>query len=43
MRACFAFFKMQFIKGLQYRTAAWAGVFTQFFWGFMEMMLYRTL
>ena len=25
MRACFAFFKMQFIKGLQYRAAAWAG------------------
>ena len=43
MRACFAFFKMQFIKGLQYRAAAWAGVFTQFFWGFMEMQLYRAL
>lgn len=43
MKACFAFFKMQFVKGLQYRTAAWAGIFTQFFWGFMEIMLYRTI
>ena len=35
MRACLTFFKMRLINGLQYRTAAWAGVFTQFFWGFM--------
>ena len=40
MRACLTFFKMRLINGLQYRTAAWAGVFTQFFWGFMEIQLY---
>lgn len=43
MRACLSFFRMQLIKGLQYRTAAWAGVSTQFFWGFMEIQLYRAL
>lgn len=41
MRACFTFFRMRLINGLQYRTAAWAGVITQFFWGFMEVALYR--
>lgn len=29
------------MNGLQYRTAALAGVITQFFWGFMEIQLYR--
>lgn len=43
MRSYLSFFRMQLIKGLQYRTAAWAGVFTQFFWGFMEIQLYRAL
>ncbi len=43
MRSLLSFFRMQLAKGLQYRTAAWAGVFTQFFWGFMEIQLYRTL
>lgn len=38
-----SFFRMQLIKGLQYRTAAWAGIFTQFFWGFMQIQLYRAL
>ena len=41
MKACFSFFRMRLIHTLQYRTAAWAGVFTQFFWGFMEIQLYR--
>lgn len=41
MKACFSFFRMRLINGLQYRTAAWAGIVTQFFWGFMEIMLYR--
>ena len=41
MKACFTFFKMRLINGLQYRTAAWAGMVTQFFWGFMEVLLYK--
>lgn len=41
MKACLSFFKMRFKYSLQYRTAAWAGVSTQFFWGFMEIQLYR--
>lgn len=41
MKACITFFRMRLINGLQYRTAAWAGVVTQLFWGFMEIMLYR--
>ena len=41
MKACLSFFRMRLINGLQYRTAAWAGIVTQFFWGFMEIMLYR--
>lgn len=40
MRACFTFFRMRLLSGLQYRTAAWAGMATQFFWGFMELRLY---
>ena len=41
MKALFTFFRMRVIHGLQYRTAAWAGVVTQFFWGFMEILLYK--
>lgn len=41
MKAYFAFFRMRLIHSLQYRTAALAGVATQFFWGFMEIQLYR--
>jgi ABC-2 type transport system permease protein len=32
---------MKFISGLQYRAAAWAGIATQFAWGFMLIMIYR--
>ncbi|WP_032123047.1 ABC transporter permease [Clostridium amazonitimonense] len=42
MRAYVSFFKMKFIHGLQYRAAAYAGVATQFAWGFMYIMLYST-
>ncbi len=42
MKALFTFFRMRLIGGLQYRTAAWAGVVTQFFWGFMEILLYKS-
>ena len=41
MKALFTFFRMRVIQGLQYRTAAWAGMVTQFFWGFMEVLLYK--
>ena len=41
MKAYLSYFKIQLINQLQYRTAAWAGVFTQFFWGCMEIQLYR--
>jgi ABC-2 type transport system permease protein len=34
-------FKMRFIAGMQYRAAAWAGIATQFFWGFMYIMIFR--
>lgn len=43
MRAALSFFKMRFLYGLQYRSAAYAGVATQFAWGFMYIMLYKTL
>jgi ABC-2 type transport system permease protein len=32
---------MKLIAGLQYRAAAWAGVATQFFWGFLLLMIYQ--
>lgn len=35
-----AIFKMRLISGMQYRVAAWAGVCTQFFWGFLYIMIY---
>jgi ABC-2 type transport system permease protein len=34
-------FRMKLIAGLQYRAAAWAGVATQFFWGFLLLMIYQ--
>jgi len=39
--AYIALFKMRLIAGMQYRAAAWAGVATQFFWGFVYIMIYR--
>lgn len=43
MKKYLSFFRIRFIAGLQYRTAAWAGVATQFAFGFMFITLYRTL
>ena len=40
MKKYLAFFRIRFINGLQYRSAALAGIFTQFFWGFMEIRLF---
>lgn len=34
-------FKMRLTQGLQYRVAAFAGILTQFFWGFMYIMIYQ--
>ncbi|HHV13874.1 MAG TPA: ABC transporter permease [Clostridiales bacterium] len=36
-----SFFRMRFLAGLQYRAAAFAGVITQFAWGFMEILVFR--
>jgi len=36
-------FRIRFTSSLQYRTAALAGVATQFFWGFVLIMVYIAL
>lgn len=41
MKQYFAFFRMRFLAGLQYRTAALAGQCTQLVWGAMELLMYR--
>ena len=41
MRQYWSFFKMRLMAGLQYRSAALAGMSTQFVWGGMEILLYR--
>lgn len=41
MKTLFAMFRMKLIAGFQYRAAAWAGIATQFFWGFMLIMIYE--
>ena len=41
MKGYIAMFRMKLIAGMQYRAAAWAGIATQFFWGFMLLMIYR--
>ena len=40
MKAYITYFKLKFISGLQYRQAAWAGIATQFFFGFVYIMVY---
>ncbi len=40
MRAYVSYFRLRLKSGLQYRTAGWAGVATQFFWGFLLLMMY---
>lgn len=42
MKPYFSLFRMRFINTLQYRTAAVAGMATQFTWGSMEVLLFRT-
>lgn len=41
MKKYLSFFRLRFAMSLQYRTAALAGVATQFAWGFMEIMMFR--
>ena len=41
MRAYATFFRIRFTCGLQYRSAAYAGMITQFFWGLMEVLLFH--
>lgn len=41
MKKYWAYFRLRFAMGLQYRTAAAAGAFTQFFWGGMNILVYR--
>ena len=41
MKKYWAFFRLRFTMGLQYRAAAAAGVVTQFFWGAMNILMYR--
>lgn len=41
LRKYIAFFRLHFSMGLQYRTAAFAGIATQFTWGSMEILMFR--
>ncbi len=41
MKKYWAFFRLRFAMGLQYRAAAAAGIVTQFFWGGMNILVYR--
>ena len=37
MKKYISYFRMWLVMGLQYRAAAFGGIVTQFFWGFMEI------
>lgn len=41
LKAYRSVFRLRLITGLQYRTAACAGIATQFFWGFILIMVYK--
>lgn len=41
MKKYLAFFRLRFSTGLQYRAAAFAGVATQFAWGFMRILMFQ--
>lgn len=41
MKKYVSFFRLHFSMGLQYRSAALAGIATQFTWGFMEILMFR--
>ena len=40
MKKYLSFFRIRFSNGLQYRAAAFAGILTQFSWGFMELLMF---
>jgi len=40
MKQYASFFRIRFLAGLQYRTAAWAGIATQYAWGGMTILMY---
>ena len=40
MKSYLAMFRIRFLHGLQYRAAAYAGIATQFAWGFMEILMF---
>ncbi len=40
MRKYISFFRIRFVNGLQYRSAAYAGIVTQFAWGFMTLLMF---
>lgn len=40
MKKYLSFFRIRFSNGIQYRAAAFAGVLTQFAWGFMSLLMY---
>ena len=42
MKAYFSYFKRELIVGLQYRSAAFAGLATQFFWGILYVLVYES-
>lgn len=41
MKKYISFFRIRFLHGLQYRAAAAAGIATQFFWGMMELLVFK--
>lgn len=41
MKGYLSYLKTQIITGLQYKQAALAGLSTQFFWGFLNVMIYQ--
>lgn len=41
MKKYLSFFRIRFLTGLQYRTAAFAGICTQFAWGSMEVLMFK--
>lgn len=41
MKGYISYFKTVLLSGLQYKTAAIAGICTQFFWGFLQIFIYQ--
>ncbi|MGI5957820.1 MAG: ABC transporter permease [Massiliimalia sp.] len=40
MKKYLSFFRIRFLNSLQYRAAAWAGISTQFAWGFLLILMF---